>query len=355
MKLCDKCFTMLEGNPIYCPECGASVDEGPAAEGSDALVYPDIARANLMRMRGAWADAERVCLSILKRFPNNATAHILLGDIHTDRGRGDQALQWYELASDLSPENPSLQAKLRRAGEAVRELESARASSGLEVAPAGRGMAVFYASVVVMVFSVGGLAFWFAPWRAGRADAQAWDEIATPVSVGGMAPARSVEPAGETGSDSDPEPRDGGSTTGDGAAEDGLEENGSKRDAQPPSTMSSHESGLMKAVANRLGESGARLLALQFDPRTDRVIVTIQAHPEGNAETDLVECAAVGAAVLESEAAAGLVHVRILDTVRRALLFVGTVKRTSIQSATSPPGSPEWAREVVSDLYKPGE
>src|SRR4051812_43141822 len=44
-------------------------------------LHSDLARANLLRLRGEFDQAEQLCLNVLERFPDNAAAHTLLGDI----------------------------------------------------------------------------------------------------------------------------------------------------------------------------------------------------------------------------------------------------------------------------------
>jgi len=48
---------------------------------SDAQAGAELARANLLRLRGDYLAAEAECLKVLRQFPNNAGAHTLLGEI----------------------------------------------------------------------------------------------------------------------------------------------------------------------------------------------------------------------------------------------------------------------------------
>ena len=74
--ICDRCFASVPPKEPFCPECGAPiVVEEQDAGSSDAVVYTELARANLLRMRGEYKQAENQCLNILKRFPNNASAN----------------------------------------------------------------------------------------------------------------------------------------------------------------------------------------------------------------------------------------------------------------------------------------
>lgn len=116
MTVCPKCFAEIPDTSVFCLECGARIREDTRdslyAEGSDREVYPEIARANLLRMKGEYEQAIEICLGILRRFPSNETAHALLGDIYADQGKLDDAIQWYELLVELAPNNAVYSAKL---------------------------------------------------------------------------------------------------------------------------------------------------------------------------------------------------------------------------------------------------
>ncbi len=116
MTVCPKCFAEIPDASVFCLECGARIREDTTdtlyAEGSDREVYPEIARANLLRMQGKYEEAIDVCLGILRRFPSNETAHALMGDIYADQGKLEDAIQWYELLVDLAPNNAVYSAKL---------------------------------------------------------------------------------------------------------------------------------------------------------------------------------------------------------------------------------------------------
>ena len=99
---CPKCFAVVKLGAEFCPECGATLD--PASGGSDQEVYNDLAKANLLRNRHQMPEAIEVALGILRKYPNNATAHTLLGDIYAELDDLKQAAEWYEMALDLSPD-----------------------------------------------------------------------------------------------------------------------------------------------------------------------------------------------------------------------------------------------------------
>ncbi|MCX7925935.1 MAG: tetratricopeptide repeat protein [Fimbriimonadales bacterium] len=114
--ICPKCFAEIPDVSAFCMECGSRIKEDTLdplyAEGSDREVYPELARANLLRMQGKHEEAIDVCRRILGRFPSNETVHALLGDIYADQGKLEDAIQWYELLVELAPTNVHYSAKL---------------------------------------------------------------------------------------------------------------------------------------------------------------------------------------------------------------------------------------------------
>ena len=73
-----------------------------ASESDNAEVanYPELARANLARLRGDYDLAERQCMALLKQTPHHPTVAALLGDVSAEQGKLDEAAQWYEMAVD---------------------------------------------------------------------------------------------------------------------------------------------------------------------------------------------------------------------------------------------------------------
>ncbi len=121
MRICNLCQADVSNGLSVCPECGAQLgaprDVDPMSSNFDA----ELARANLLRMRGEFRAAEDLCLSVLKRFPNSVAAHSLLGDIYSDQGLLDQAAQWFELALDLDPTSPNDLQKIEDVREQIKE------------------------------------------------------------------------------------------------------------------------------------------------------------------------------------------------------------------------------------------
>lgn len=127
---CEKCFAMVPAGMHHCPDCGAPIhDREGTAE--DAATYPEIAKANLLRMRGDYRAAEEVCLGVLKKYPNHHTAHTLLGDIAVARGDWEQGSQWYELALDICPESTIDRERLDACRKRLSETEVSSAAEHL--------------------------------------------------------------------------------------------------------------------------------------------------------------------------------------------------------------------------------
>ncbi len=109
---CASCGGEIQGEPAFCPSCGAAAPEVGADDGQG--VEKMLAAANLSRIRRNWEEASRLCLQALAADPDNPAAHALLGDIYHDQDRVEEAAVWYQMALDLDPGNASLRAKLER-------------------------------------------------------------------------------------------------------------------------------------------------------------------------------------------------------------------------------------------------
>lgn len=79
---------------------------------AETEILPLLAAANLSRIRRQWEDATAKCIEVLRRYPNSAVAHSLLGDIYADQGLLRDAIEWYKLALELDPRNQGDRVKL---------------------------------------------------------------------------------------------------------------------------------------------------------------------------------------------------------------------------------------------------
>jgi hypothetical protein len=81
----------------------AAKDRRPATDSAEGEVYYQLAEANLLRLRRQWDEAIAKCVQVLRQYPNNPTAHSLLGDIYRDQKQYPDAIEWYKLAVELDP------------------------------------------------------------------------------------------------------------------------------------------------------------------------------------------------------------------------------------------------------------
>ncbi|MCC6446427.1 MAG: tetratricopeptide repeat protein [Armatimonadetes bacterium] len=127
---CPQCRADADGDLLFCPECGADLGNAQALGDSlsDRDVYPLLAAANLHKIRGEWEAAIQKCVEALRIYPNNVSAHSLMGDIYSQKGDIGEALQWYRMALDLKPDSPSERAKIEKL-KAARDQEAARPPS----------------------------------------------------------------------------------------------------------------------------------------------------------------------------------------------------------------------------------
>ncbi len=142
----------------FCAECGAPLSDAPGVGGSDAEVYPELAKANLLRMRKEFKPAEDICLAILRRFPNNASANTLLGDLAAEKGELEQAVEWYELSLDIVPDSAEVKLKLEtlRQELALRQTQATVATLGIPTKKAPVGLYVMIVTLVA-AFAIAGV------------------------------------------------------------------------------------------------------------------------------------------------------------------------------------------------------
>lgn len=80
-----------------------STGVNPVRIDTDAAISPLLARANLLKLRGQWEEAVAVCTEAIRRSPDSAAAHALLGDIYLAQGHNGDAIHWYRMALDRDP------------------------------------------------------------------------------------------------------------------------------------------------------------------------------------------------------------------------------------------------------------
>lgn len=321
LTLCSKCFSEIEPHALYCPECGAAQTDEPAPEGSDLVVYPEIARANLLRIKGDSAGAEKVCIHILRRYPNNATAHVLLGDVYFDKGDLNRALQWYEMAKELSPENPSLDMKVERVKKSLKEQESKVAISDLKVKENARATYWFYGIAVAAIIGLSGLAYYLGVERTKRNSEEAFATYTRPIEV-------------TTPSTNNPPPKEQSSPT---------------QPATPstPLAMTTRESNLLSSITANWKDSRFRITHVQLDWREANAYITLAGGPS-DPQSDQIMLVTAAKLAMDATPEITAANVRIIDETTKENRATGWVTRIALQAATSAEGTSQWAQEILS-------
>ncbi len=154
---CPRCFAEVKDGKTGCYEIDCPLADAGIEIGPDELVYPDLARANLLRMRGEYGEARAICFSLLKQYPGNHTAHTLLGDIYAEQGDLEQAKEWYELALDLQPESETDQVKLAEIQRRIADRDTAKMAKdlGLPTTVSNARKFVYIAIGGIVLLSIG--------------------------------------------------------------------------------------------------------------------------------------------------------------------------------------------------------
>ncbi|MBS1707791.1 MAG: tetratricopeptide repeat protein [Armatimonadetes bacterium] len=152
----------------FCPECGAGLKEG--SEGSDEAVYQELTQANLARTRGKPEEGVEICLGVLRRYPNNASAHILLGDIYADANDLPKAAEWYEMAVDLAPDSAPAKEKLQRVRDRLVQREAALTAKQLGIPQRSSQAVLYVVGVAALIILVGAASFLLGSQIKGEQD-----------------------------------------------------------------------------------------------------------------------------------------------------------------------------------------
>ena len=107
MDFCSHCLSPLIPGKNKCPECGLSTSGEDAdiilRDREERSINLQLARINLLRIRGQRKEAITICEEILKYHPENSDALAIRGDLAFDEGDLDGAGRWYRTAADASP------------------------------------------------------------------------------------------------------------------------------------------------------------------------------------------------------------------------------------------------------------
>lgn len=265
MRTCERCQSAVPGDARVCPECGAPLVPGARAD-IPQDVHQELARANLLRVRGEHDEAESLCLAVLLRYPNSAPTHTLLGDIADDRGDLEQAERWYDLALDLDPESAGDRRKLEdvRARRNATETQTTVEQIGLPPKRPVPWINIGLASLAVLCF-VGAAFVGFARKNGATPAPTVTNSVQAPKDA--LATRR-------------PEP--------DPAAASVPEANVPKVETTPNpaptpvATVGAQEDETIRTLLAQRSPMGANLVAVQNDPRAKVLTLTFAYRGEDN-------------------------------------------------------------------------
>ncbi|HRI43277.1 MAG TPA: tetratricopeptide repeat protein [Fimbriimonadaceae bacterium] len=297
-----------------CDEADCPLAEEPET-GPESKVYPELAKANVLRMRGEYKLARDTCLSLLKRYPGNVDAHTLLGDIEAEEGDLVHAAQWYEMALDLRPESEADARKLEAIRQRIQDREARQTAQQLGL-PTTKPRAMLFAAVAIVVVLASVSTAFLLGNRMRESNPTKREVITTPIQAG--------TPEENVASISAPE---------------------NKTEITPPAptptpipesaTLPTTEDASLLARLRTEAIEGARLTAAEQDPRDKSIEITARADQVG----DLRELAALlGVSILDRASESRKVTIRLTD--QGALVLVADVPREAV----------DGAREAIGDL-----
>lgn len=205
---CKACGSEAQEGASFCTQCGARLETGARAHAPgnapDTGAHQLLTMANLFRIRGDWESAEQKCIEALRLFPENASAHSLLGDIYASQKRWEEAAQRYQLAIDLDPENPADREKLeqarQRAADALVPLPARKTTPGTRARGTHRPrlsppMQLAVVAIISFVAVLLVMSLREAP-QSGQLTPSEGFPVALPGGAGGLAPGSPSPAAG---------------------------------------------------------------------------------------------------------------------------------------------------------------
>lgn len=320
--LCEKCLQTVSPSNLACEEPNCPIKGLAAGERADSAVYTDLARANLMRMRGNYAEARELCLSILRRHPGNVTAHTLLGDLCAEQGDLSHAAEWYELALDLDPTSAADRAKLEEVRRRIQTQEVADTAKQIGIPDSAPRARLYLVLVTVFVVVVGVAAFFLGQALRDR------EQPAAP-------PMESIALDEPIEKRTEPMPTAPGSATV--PPEAGIP----GQTPANPTPAGPRDDAELLAQAKALPEGG-RVTGAWLDPRDGAVVLTF-AVEEGI--DPAVPALALGRAVLAARAAAPKAVLRAQQG--DAVIYVADLERANLPPDGQDP--PEGAKLLTNE------
>lgn len=322
---CPKCFDKVSKHAPACLDAGCPLSDIASETGVDAMVYPELARANLLRLRGSYEEAATTCRSILKEYPGNLTAHSLLGDIAAEQGDLKQAGDWYELALDIAPESQVEREKLKRVQDRLAAQEAADAARMLGL-PTGRNKAkIFAVTTASFVTLVGVAGFYMGEYIKSKSP------NLPPVVTAAIQIPNKFEPSQEK-----PPP----------AANDSTEPEPKLEPALTRADETSKVDAEALASIRARCEEGPRVTAAVKDVRTQALTITFSVEAAGSAK----EIAAkLGASVLNEFTDCPSVVLRAVTA--GDLIYIGDMMRGDLDAAVAASTDPDLESALRNEWF----
>lgn len=338
---CPHCFEQVDERNAFCPNCGARMaeyDNAVAAGVANDPTFGALAQVNLLRLRGDWDAASQGAVGVLREYPNSGTAHSLMGDIHADQGKYEEAAQWYRMALELEPDNTADARKLAHAEGVLREQEAAAnvaeadplddgPEPGIRLSPL---VLAGWAAVTFLVVVIA-LGLWINGQRPRG------DVAAGPAPSAPAAPAPSPGPDG--GSLATPTPPPATETPRAPALTPPQPAPAPSRPALLPA-----EETLLDGLRQAAPSAPLSVVSVLLDPRGPSAVVTLDGSRVDGASPDWMEQvqrAAFAAARAALETGPDLARVtarvemplRAASGVRRDVAFIGELDRAGAEQA----------------------
>jgi len=238
----------------------------------DDALHANLARANLMRLRGDFAEAEKVCISLLAAYPDSAPVHTLLGDIAFSQDQAGKAIEHYEIAQQLDEKAPDIPRKLADAKHLHESHETVTTAEQLGIPVKAPLPWTSIGFGVIAALALGGaLIAGLATSPKGATDGR------------GVAPAITAGPdsVASTNKSSKESP-----TTGDANEEKPLTQETTTSPvlpSTPPVVTSTLDDQTLLTQIQSHGTVGSHLVALSSDPRSHGVVLTYSVSADDNA------------------------------------------------------------------------
>lgn len=319
------------------------------------ILQAELARVNLLRIRGDISSSKTLCLSILKRFPESVDAHVMMGDLHSEQGDLAPAAEWYALALDLDRNAPGVQVKLNRV-QAALDI-SGQASKSRAMVIAGRQVSPWlYVAVAASVIAIGSIAYIAGLKSPGDQSAQVkpsiTEKIVSPSSGTPQTPIRNDFSDTSTKNSQVSLPAmDTGPTPASTSSIQDVKSTGTSKDS-PISVV--EDQRVMDQVASRT-KFGKHIVSIVVDPREKSMILT---YNVANGEHGRYIGALLADIAMEYDNKVSLVTLR---GVRNGVLsYIADVPREKVMAVEAREGkdvqdleSHSWIDEVLTnEFYK---